>query len=314
MTAPDEQLQALERELIQRLRFRSDADSHEALQLIERHAAEIAAWEAECEALREKIEGLKHENADQAALISSLRPYQAQYDRVSAERDRLECELKSADTITIAAQNESVRLEIERLWRALEDKADIEDSDLAMENMRLLTELAAEKQRAEFAWKNTRAIDAERMRLREALERIADRMECHQGIGIEPGMEHYCSNCGNGLGDVLETAKAALAGDTGGTKSMEARCASGSNASRNPDIREDTVRQARSTPRDASSHSPEETPTIPDNWRVCAQQPMHSVASFHRGRWVNGELRCWDCPATWRPRVPEELGIWTGDL
>lgn len=39
---------------------------------------------------------------------------------------------------------------------------------------RLQRELVAEKERADYAWKNTREIDKERMRLREALERIAN--------------------------------------------------------------------------------------------------------------------------------------------
>jgi hypothetical protein len=51
---------------------------------------------------------------------------------------------------------------------------------------------------------------------------------------------------------------------------------------------------------------PEETATIPDGWQICPERPGHSKSVHHRGRWVDGELRCWDCPATWRPEPQSE--------
>lgn len=39
---------------------------------------------------------------------------------------------------------------------------------------------------------------------------------------------------------------------------------------------------------------------IPEEWEVMLYKPSGG-SRVHRGRWVNGELRCWDCPAVWSP-------------
>jgi hypothetical protein len=42
---------------------------------------------------------------------------------------------------------------------------------------------------------------------------------------------------------------------------------------------------------------------LPDAWRV-TKKPNGGGASYHRARWVDGVLKCWECEAEYRPPTP----------
>lgn len=40
---------------------------------------------------------------------------------------------------------------------------------------------------------------------------------------------------------------------------------------------------------------------LPKDWELWITRPVHSMSIYHRGRWENGVLKCWDCPAEYTP-------------
>jgi hypothetical protein len=42
------------------------------------------------------------------------------------------------------------------------------------------------------------------------------------------------------------------------------------------------------------------TMPLPDGWKV-TERPNGGAATYHRARWENGVLKCWECPAEWTP-------------
>lgn len=39
---------------------------------------------------------------------------------------------------------------------------------------------------------------------------------------------------------------------------------------------------------------------LPEGWKV-EPKPNGGATSWHRAHWVNGVLKCWECPAEWSP-------------
>jgi hypothetical protein len=47
---------------------------------------------------------------------------------------------------------------------------------------------------------------------------------------------------------------------------------------------------------------------LPDAWKV-EPKPNGGATSWHRARWVNGVLKCWECPAEWTPPSALNRGV-----